>query len=79
MMTKLDARDVEWLRAFTLCRFKDALRLDEYELSAWVDEAPDEPGTRDAIDLGMGARDVLQGLFPLRPFRGTDVENVFQN
>jgi hypothetical protein len=44
MMTKLDARDVEWLRAFTLCCFKDALGLNEHELRNWVDEAFDEPG-----------------------------------
>ncbi len=35
MMTKLDAWDVEWLRAFTLCCFKDALGLNEHELRTW--------------------------------------------
>jgi len=32
MMAKLDARDVEWHRAFTLGRFKDAVGLNEHEL-----------------------------------------------
>ena len=54
-MAPKDILDVEWRASETLGHFHDIRWRHEQKHGAWIDEATNEPGTRDPVDLRTSA------------------------
>src|SRR5262249_27280703 len=63
-MPKFDAFDVERNCPFPLCDLHHFACRNEQELGIRVDESSDQPGTGDAIDLGIFASDPFHNNLP---------------